>query len=113
MYKIVLPHNETIFLSALERRLYLASNLAFDGYKIVQEGKYKWIIITPQEKRYTVEYKKGMMTCNCPDAKFRAKKFADGWCKHKLFVLTQTELDNIVVCSLLAYPWLTKYLRKI
>jgi len=56
---------------------------------------------------------KSSMICSCLGAKFHPKKFADGWCKHKLFVLTQTKLDDVVSCSLLAYSWLTKYLRKI
>jgi hypothetical protein len=113
MYKIVLPQIETVYLSQLEQRLYRASMLDVYGYDIVHKSKYTWEVITPDGKKYVVKYKDGKLNCDCPDAKFRAKIYADGWCKHKLFVLTKTDLDDVVAVSLLTYPWLTKYLKKL
>jgi len=113
MYKIVLPPIETVYLSQLEQRLYRASMLDVYGYTLVHKSKYTWEVITPDGKKYVVKYKDGKLNCSCPDAKFRAKIYADGWCKHKLFVLTKTDLDDVVAVSLLTYPWLIKYLKKL
>ena len=113
MYRIILPQKyEVAPLSKLEERLYKASMLDINGYQLLSKRKYCWIVITPEGKRYEVKYKDGNLTCSCPDSKFKAKIYADGWCKHKLFVLTKTELDEIIVMSIIQYPWLTKYLKK-
>lgn len=113
MYKIELPQVATTSLDKFEQRLYRASMLSIYGYRVVTKKKYHWIVKTPGGKKYNVKYKDGEMTCDCPDAIFRAKKYADGWCKHKLFVLTQIELDDVIAMQFLMYPWLSKYLKKV
>lgn len=114
-YKIVLPSVDADSLSRFEQRLYKASHMGHDGYKIrATEDRYSWEIITSLGKRYSVKWHPdGIFTCNCLDAHFRASKDADGWCKHMFFVLVSINISEIMAVVLLVNPFLVKYLQKI
>lgn len=113
-YKIILPATEIVHLNQLEQRLYRANWLKTEGYNFEEvEEKKRWIIYTPQEKKYKVTYKDGKFRCTCPDAFSRAQKFANGWCKHKLFILTNIDIPEIMATVLLVDPFLAKYIKKV
>ena len=98
-----------ISLNELKKRIKAVDEMRRNRYYVIEIGKHCWEVYAPSGKVYTVKYRTGKMTCNCPDAIFRARKVSNGWCKHILFVLKRVELDEELENFISTNPYLSLF----
>lgn len=111
-YKIVMPSSARDD-NGLYLRFKQAQEMTARGYRIRETGqKHTWEVIAPSGKIYQVSYNGKQLCCPCLDTRLFSAAEANGWCRHKIFVLINANIPEIMVASLLVDPSLTQYLKK-